>query len=110
MDRLLSMLPKNLMAFLAIAGGTAFIIFAQPPHTLCDSQLEVLQLAQKSFLAQDPRLKKFKGEQVKCFGEGSKRECESYNPTSTYERLRDRCKMTNNPGGCYELFHQMKTL
>ncbi|NJL25126.1 MAG: hypothetical protein HC902_08090 [Calothrix sp. SM1_5_4] len=82
-------LSKNTLAFVVIAGGILFIIVSSPPHTVCDSQLRVLRESQKRFLYKDPENSKV----IK---------------TTTYEYLRDRCKMTNNPGGCYELFQRMK--
>lgn len=90
MGRLLQMIPKNLLAFLAIVGGIGFIILSNPPHTLCDSQIEVINQSQHLFLFPDPNHKQIK--------------------TTEYEKLRDHCKLTNNPGGCYELFHAMKAL
>ena len=89
MDRFLSLIPKNLLAFLAIAGGIAFIVLEQPPHTVCDSQLEVINTAQTRFLMKN------KSEKIS---------------TTRYERLRDHCRATNSPGGCYELFQELKTL
>jgi len=90
MDRFLALFPKNLLAFTAIAVGIVFIILNQPPHSLCDSQLEVLNEAQGKFLYKDPKSKAIL--------------------TTEYERLRDHCKATNDPGGCYELFHELKIL
>lgn len=90
MDAILRIIPKNLIAFVAIVGGILFIVLSQPPHTICDSQLEVIQKAQQRFLYKDPKSKKIK--------------------TTKYETLYEHCKVTNNPGGCYELFQEMKTL
>lgn len=90
MGRLFSMMPKGLIAFLAIAGGTAYIIFNEPPHTVCDSQLEVFKKSEQSFLFLDPKKKSAK--------------------TTKYAMLLEHCKATNNPGGCYELFQEVKTL
>jgi len=67
-----------------------FIIFNWPLRTLCDSQREVLNEAQGKFLYKDPKSKLIL--------------------TTEYERLRDHCKVTNDPGGCYELFHKLKIL
>jgi hypothetical protein len=83
MERILAVVPKNVLAFVAIAGGIAFIILSQPPHSLCDSQLAVIQAASQRFLYKEPKQKL---------------------------RLRDQCKITNNPGGCYEFFQELKTL
>ncbi|MGE4133876.1 MAG: hypothetical protein AB7F86_19725 [Bdellovibrionales bacterium] len=90
MDRWLNLLPKNMIAFLAIGGGILAMFWFQPPHSVCDSQLETLRESQKFFLFEDPKMKKAK--------------------TSKYERLRDDCKAANNPGGCFELFQEIKIL
>ena len=79
-----------MLAFLAIVAGTAFIILSRPPHSVCDSQMEVINTAEASFLFKDPKTK--------------------LNPATTYERLRDQCKTGNSPGGCYEFFQELKTL
>jgi hypothetical protein len=84
-------LQKNTIAFLAIAGGIVVIIMAQPPHTVCDSQIEVLTDSQKHFLYKDPPDSKV----VK---------------TTPYQVLREGCKAANNPGGCYELFQKTRDL
>jgi hypothetical protein len=90
MDRILSMIPRNLLAFLAIVGGIAFIIISQPPHSICDSQIEVINKAQARFLFKDPKSK------VKV--------------TTAYQKLRDRCQNTNDPGGCYEWFQELRVM
>lgn len=88
MDKYLSMIPKNTLAFIAIVGGILFIVFSEPPHTICDSQIEVFKEEQKKFLYKDPKLKKVK--------------------TTRYETLIEHCKATNSPGGCYELFQDLR--
>jgi hypothetical protein len=88
--RIFSLLPKGVIAFLAIVGGIAYIIISSPPHTVCDSQIEVFRKTQQSFLFLNPKKKGIK--------------------TTKYEILRDNCKATNNPGGCYELFQELKTM
>lgn len=88
MDKFLSSIPKNLLAALAIVGGMLFIIISDPPKSVCDSQLEVIRTSQKLFLFLDPKKKAVK--------------------TTKFEALRDQCRATNNPGGCYELFNSMK--
>jgi len=93
MDGFFSSLPKNMLAFLAIVGGTIFIVIAQPPASVCDSQIEVFKAAQANFLYKDERWPKSKV--IK---------------STKFEYLRDMCKGTNNPGGCYELFQDLKVL
>jgi len=92
MDRILAMIPKNLLAFTAILGGIAFIILSQPPHSLCDSQIEIINAAQAKFLFKDPKSQKVL--------------------TTRYTNLREQCKLTNDPGGggCYEWFHELRTM
>lgn len=90
MNKLFDLFPKGVLAFLLIAGGILGIIISSPPHSVCDSQLEVVNKNQLKFLFKDPLSKKI---------------------TSTkYQRLRDHCKRTNNPGGCYELFQELKVM
>ena len=48
-------IARNVIAFLAIAGGMAYIIMNEPPHTVCDSQLEVFKKSQQTFLFKDPK-------------------------------------------------------
>lgn len=90
MDKWLAQFSKNTIAFVAIVGGILFIVLSEPPHSVCDAQISVIQEAQNSFLYKDPQSKVVQ--------------------TTKYERLRDRCKVTNNPGGCYEFFQEMKKL
>lgn len=90
MDKWLSAIPKGLLAFGAIGIGTLFIIFSDPPHTLCDTQLEVLRKSQEGFLTPDPSLK--------------------IATTPLFQKLMTQCKISNSPGGCYEYFMQMKQL
>ena len=91
MNNFLRTLPKNMTAFLAIAGGIALILIINPPHTVCESQIEIVRKAQRSFLWRE----KPNSEILK---------------TTKYEYLRDRCKGSNDPGGCYELFHGVRVL
>jgi hypothetical protein len=89
MNNFIQSLPRNVLAFLAIAGGIALIVINSPPHTVCESQVEIVKKLQKKFLYKDDKSK------IK---------------TTKYERLRDTCKGSNNPGGCYEYFAELKNL
>ena len=86
----LSGYSKNTIAFIALSLGLAGLIISQPPHTLCDSQIDQIRETQKHFLYPDPKSKVVK--------------------TTPYQAQRDRCKMTNDPGGCYELFQGVRKL
>ncbi len=85
-----SLFPKNVLAFLLIVGGMAFIIVSRPLHSVCDSQMEVVNKNEQKLLFKDPKSKMVK--------------------TTKYETLRDHCKATNNPGGCYEFFQEIKVM
>lgn len=91
MDAILRIIPKNMLAFVAITAGIFLLVTViQPPHTVCDSQLETVAKSQAKFLYKDPKAKKVN--------------------TIKFQTLYDNCKITNQPGGCYELFREMKTL
>ena len=90
MNKLYDLFPKGVLAFLLISGGILGIIISSPPHSLCDSQLEVVNKSQQKFLFREPAAKKI--------------------ISTKYERLREHCKRTNNPGGCYELFQELRVM
>jgi hypothetical protein len=88
LDEVLAKLSKRTIVTLALIGGVAFIVISDPPHTLCDSQLEAFTKSQKGFLLINPDRP------------GEK--------TPLFKRLVEQCKAANSPGGCYELFLQMR--
>ena len=97
MGNFFASLSKTLLATSAIVLGTAFIIlFVRPLHSLCDSQIEVLDKAQQKFL--------FENEKSKRLLAGKK----EGKLSTKYQRLRDQCDLTNDPGGCYEYFQEMR--
>ena len=114
MDKFLSLFPKNVLAFLLIAGGILFIVLSQPPHSVCDSQMAVVDKNQARFLFRDPKMKKVNPAEVKkaielCHESKDPDSCYDIYLTR-YERLTEFCKATNTPGGCYELFTELKRL
>ncbi|MCB0385227.1 MAG: hypothetical protein KDD43_07525 [Bdellovibrionales bacterium] len=90
LDRFLANLPKNILATLLIGGGIFLIILLNPPHTVCDSQMDLFRESQKGFVFLDPKDKTIE--------------------TTDYELLTRQCKVSNSPGGCYELFARLKAL
>lgn len=90
MDKWLAAIPKPLLATLAIVGGILFIVFSDPPKTLCDTQLEVLRKSQEGFLTPDKNSK--------------------IQTTPGFQKFITQCKIANSPGGCYEFFMKMKVL
>lgn len=83
-------LPRPILVAILLTGGILLIVFANPPYTVCDSQMEVFTQAQSGFLYKNPKSK--------------------FAKTTLYQELTDRCKEANSPGGCYELFLKMKGL
>lgn len=90
LDRFLANLPKNILATLIVGGGIFFIILVDPPHTICDAQLDTFKEAQLGFVYLDPQNKSVQ--------------------TTDYELLTKQCRVSNSPGGCYELFARLKAL
>lgn len=90
MDQFFKSLPKSVLAFLIISAGIAFFIIIDPPHTLCDSQLEVFKKNQQGFLYTNPKNKS--------------------EETPRQEKMLNQCKISNSPGGCYEYFLGLKGL
>jgi len=89
LDRWLATLSRGTIAVLTIGGGIIFIVLSDPPHTVCDSQMELLRQQQKGFLFEDPKDKKAK-------------------LLPSFASMLDYCEKGNGPGACYELFGKMR--
>lgn len=83
-------LSKTALALLVIAGGVLALVIFNPPHTVCDAQRDAFKESQKSFLYLDEKNKVKK--------------------KTKFEEMYALCKSTNTPGGCYELFMDLKRL
>ena len=92
MDDILNRFPKSLIAFVAIVGAIVFIVFSDPPHSVCDTEMT-------NFKA------RYEG---KFFREKSK--FSEVKKLTRYEKLRQLCIEANAPGGCYELFMELQNL
>lgn len=90
MNKFFESLPKPVLALLALAVGIVFIVFTNKPHTICDSQLEILRESQKGGIFQ---------------GKGKRATLNPYLP-----RQMDNCKIGNSPGACYEMFATYRKL
>lgn len=90
MGGFLGSLPKTILAVLALLVGFVFIILNDPPKSVCSVQIENFREAQKRFLYS-----------------------ETINnvrrPALAEEQLRI-CRAANSPGGCNELFFQLRIL
>jgi hypothetical protein len=88
MDELLRRAPKMLVAIGAIVLGYILIIAFNPPRTICDEQLDVFRQTQKSFLFSN-----------------------SKKMTKTVaEEMFELCKSSNEPGGCFDLFLNLRNM
>lgn len=83
----LSAIPKGLFVAIILIGGVTLILLANPPHTVCDSQIQIFHKSIGDILFQD---KKYQIPKIL--------------------QLEDECRGTNSPGGCYELFHALRAL
>lgn len=81
-------LPKAVLVFLALFVSLMVLLVVQPPHTACQSQLEVFRQGQTGFLYLDKKLK--------------------YKTKTGYERAVELCKYGNSPGGCLDFFNGLK--
>lgn len=85
-DNLLNSMPRWMLAGLAILIGFVVIVANDPPHTVCDSQLELFKQEQADFL----------------YGQGR-------TPPLIKHQL-SNCEDSAGPGGCYELISRLKKL
>ena len=83
-------LPKTFLAVIFIGGGIALILYQDPPHTFCDSQLEHFKKAQTGNLYKNPR--------------------DFHREKSILKRKQNLCRKENSPGACYDYFSYLKRL
>lgn len=90
MDQFFASLPKTVLALGAIIVGFLLIVLNDPPHTVCDTQLEIFKESQKIFLFE-----------------------RSNKGIKTPPEIKEKfaiCQRENSPGGCFELFEKLKKL
>jgi hypothetical protein len=88
MEEFLRNAPRVFVAISAIVIGFILIVMFNPPRTVCDEQLDVFRQSQKAFLyAASSKVKK-----------------------SVADELFDLCKSSNEPGGCFDLFLNLRTM
>lgn len=91
MEELLKRFPQWFVALLILAGGVAFLYIAMPPHSKCDSQVEVFKSAQTGFLYIEAKKKK-------------------YQETTGFEKSLNNCKAGASHGACRYLFDGLKRM
>lgn len=91
LDRFFATLSRRALATGSIAFGILFILLANPPRTVCDSQYEEFQKRQIGQLTLDPKLK--------------------IKPSKTAFHLAvEQCRFSNDIGGCLEFFNILKSV
>lgn len=91
LDQILSTLSRGTLATLAIGAGILFIIFSDPPQSLCQSQVNFLKEQQKGFL----------------FAAGPK---ERSSHGGNFQQMAAYCLKGDGPGACYEVFAKMRVV
>ncbi|MBE8222015.1 MAG: hypothetical protein HAW60_04715 [Bdellovibrionales bacterium] len=84
-------LPKNILILIILVAGVLFILYADPPVTICRSINADFIKSQKGFLFTTKNSGNFKKQ-------------------SLYQRLYKLCKNRKSPGSCYQLFYNTKGL
>jgi len=84
MEKFINSLPKPALALLAIAIAVLVFMLSTPPHTVCDTQEELLQESQKGNLF-PTEIKKNK-------------------IPPAIARTKEACQLGNSAGSCYEYF------
>lgn len=87
MDEFLRRAPKTLVAMVALVAGYFLIIAVNPPRTICDEQLDLFKQSQKPFLLKQGKTQR-----------------------SMAAQLYDQCKAENGPGGCFDLFLNLRKM
>ncbi len=57
LDEFFRTLSRRTIVILSLVVGTLVIIMLNPPHTVCDAQLDVFKSSQTGFLFLDPKKK-----------------------------------------------------
>lgn len=90
MNNFFNSLPKTILAVLALVVGFVFIILNDPPKSVCSVQLGLFKEAQKRFLYTETK--------------------NNVKRAALVEEQLQICRASNSPGGCNELFFNLKRL
>ena len=90
MEKFFNSLPKPVLVLLVLVAAIIFFMVANPPHTVCDTQVEALQetLAGVVF---------------------PKKEKKNVLPPNL-SRPKEVCQLGNSPGSCYEYFSLLRKI
>lgn len=83
-------MSQSALVFLGLMGGLIAILIINPLHTACNSQLNELIREHTPFFILDKSVK--------------------FQEKTEYQRSFESCQNTNSPGGCLNLFNEVKKL
>ena len=104
--KLLNQIPKALLVSLIILGGIFYMIFTNPPHRFCDTQVENFKAKQIGYLYPDPE--DFREKQA--LKEKGEKKKEMKGRSARLKRSYELCRGEARPGSCYEYFSQLRKL
>lgn len=81
LQRIEHYVPNWLLVVIALGLMIGYLLYSDPLHSVCDTQLQVFRKSQSQFLGRAPKLR-LKG-------------------YSYYDEFYNKCKMSNSAGGCY---------
>lgn len=84
----LSQIPKEVLAIAILVSGLIVFMLFDPPKTQCDVQIELFKKSQGDFIFSQ--------------------ETKSGSRPANFDKFLARCRESNGPGGCYELFQHLK--
>ena len=87
----MSKIPRPLLVFLVLFGGSLLVYFAQKPQSMCDTQVETFREAEKGFLYRR-----------------TEKGIQDHNPI--YVRVLGLCRQRAVYGACFEYFALMKRI
>lgn len=94
MNQFLSRLSKSAIVALTLIGGVLFIVLSNPPHSLCDTQVNFFKEDVGDYLFVD-KLKQQKSK-------GTLK--------SKFQKNMEYCRGSNATGGCYEFFFHFRNM
>lgn len=94
MENFINSMPKPVLALLILGGAIVFFLFAQPMHTICDTQIEALRHTQNG----------------KIFPATVKVKTKNQKIPPKLAQAKETCQLGNSAGSCFEYFNLLKEL
>jgi hypothetical protein len=94
MEDFIKSIPKPLLALIVLILGVGFFMLNSPPHTICDTQLEVFRESQKG----------------KLFPLAVQVQRKQETLPAQITKAKEACQVGNSAGSCYEYFSALKDI